>query len=94
LAFIDFFIKAYNRFPSSQWWGEWREGKLYPVEGKVRGACQLVMKQFNGISEQNLVLFFIAFEAIFAIIVLLLHVHFLTFAFFKLLNSFCKLYHS
>lgn len=63
---MDFFIKAYNRFPSSQWWGEYRDGKLYPVEGKVRGFAQLVMKKFNGISEQNLVRFFIGFEALVA----------------------------
>ncbi len=70
---IDFFIKAANRFPSSKWWGEYRDGKLYPVEGKVRGFCQLVMKAFNGISEKGLALFFVGLEAVFAIIVLLLY---------------------
>lgn len=55
LYVVDFVIKAYNRFPSKKWWGENREGKLYPVEGKVRGLCQLIMKLANGISEQNLV---------------------------------------
>ncbi|HNT61173.1 MAG TPA: hypothetical protein PKJ97_04320, partial [Candidatus Bilamarchaeaceae archaeon] len=43
LYVVDFFIKAYNRFPSSKWWGELKGGKLYPVEGKVRGFAQLVM---------------------------------------------------
>jgi len=66
----DFFIKAANRFPSSQWWGEYRDGKLYPVEGKVRGFCQLVMKKANGISEQNLVRFFIILEALVAAVLL------------------------
>ncbi len=70
---IDFFIKAANRFPSSKWWGEYRDGKLYPVEGKVRGFCQLVMRTFNGISERRLALFFIGLEAVFALIVLLLY---------------------
>jgi UDP-N-acetylglucosamine--dolichyl-phosphate N-acetylglucosaminephosphotransferase len=69
---IDFFIKFYNRFPSSKWWGELKGGKLYAYENKVRGFCQLVMKLTNGITEKNLVLFFIGLEAIFAIIVLLL----------------------
>ncbi len=72
----DFFIKAYNRFPSSRWWGEYRDGKLYPVEGKVRGFCQLVMKMANGISEQKLTLFFIGLEALVAIIVLALYLRF------------------
>ena len=61
---IDFVIKAYNRFPSTKWWGELRGGKLYPLEGKVRGLAQLVMKISGGISEQRLVLAFIAAEAL------------------------------
>ena len=69
---VDFFIKAFNRFPSKGWWGEFRGGKLYPLEGKVRGFAQLVMKKANGISEQNLVLFFIGLEVVFAIIVIIL----------------------
>ncbi|VVB58889.1 Phospho-N-acetylmuramoyl-pentapeptide-transferase [Candidatus Anstonella stagnisolia] len=59
---LDFFIKAYNGFPSSKWWGELKNGKLYPVEGKVRGLCQLVMKLAGGISEQRLVLALVLFE--------------------------------
>jgi UDP-N-acetylglucosamine--dolichyl-phosphate N-acetylglucosaminephosphotransferase len=73
---VDFFIKAYNKFPSSQWWGEYRDGKLYPVGGKVRGFCQLVMKKANGITEQNLVLFFIGLEALFALVVLAVYLRF------------------
>jgi UDP-N-acetylglucosamine--dolichyl-phosphate N-acetylglucosaminephosphotransferase len=69
---VDFFIKAYNRFPSSNWWGEFREGKLYAPEDKIRGFAQLVMKKFNGISERNLTLFFIGLEVIFGIMVLAL----------------------
>ncbi|MFH2106462.1 MAG: glycosyltransferase 4 family protein [Candidatus Micrarchaeota archaeon] len=67
---IDFFIKAYNKFPSSKWWGVPKDGKLYPVDGKVRGFAQLVMKRFNGISEQRLVLFFICLEILVAVAVL------------------------
>ncbi len=68
----DFFIKAYHRFPSSNWWGEYRDGKLYPLEGKARGVAQLAMKMFNGISEKNLVLFFIGIEIVIAAVVLIL----------------------
>jgi UDP-N-acetylglucosamine--dolichyl-phosphate N-acetylglucosaminephosphotransferase len=71
---IDFFIKAYNRFPSTKWWGELRNGKLYPLEGKSRGLAQLVMKLSNGISEQKLVLVFIAAEGLCALIVILFYV--------------------
>ncbi len=71
---VDFFIKAYRRFPSSKWWGEYRMGKLYALEGKARGLAQLAMKVFKGISEQNLVLFFIFAEIVIAAIVLLLFI--------------------
>ena len=69
---LDFFIKAYNKFPSTKWWGELREGKLYPLEGRVRGLAQLVMKLYNGVSEQKLVLTFIAAEAVCAVVAILL----------------------
>lgn len=72
----DFFIKAWNRFPSSDWWGSYSDGKLYAPEGKVRGAAQLVMKIFNGMSEKNLVLYFIALEGVIGLIVLLLFLRF------------------
>ena len=67
---VDFLIKLKNRFPSRQWWGELREGggeKLYPVEGKVRGLCQLVMRQTGGITERNLVLLLLGIELFIAI---------------------------
>jgi UDP-N-acetylglucosamine--dolichyl-phosphate N-acetylglucosaminephosphotransferase len=64
---VDFIVKAQNGFPSTGWWGELKNGKLYcPVE-KPRGFAQLVMKMLNGIEEQKLVLLFIGIEAIFAI---------------------------
>ncbi len=59
---VDFFIKAKNQFPSSKWWGENRAGKLYPVEGKIRGFAQFIMAKTNGVSEKNLVLLFIFME--------------------------------
>lgn len=67
---IDFFIKAINLFPSSKWWGECKDGKLYPIEGKVRGFAQLIMKRANGINEFNLVLVFIGLEVLTGIFVL------------------------
>jgi UDP-N-acetylglucosamine--dolichyl-phosphate N-acetylglucosaminephosphotransferase len=72
LYVIDFFLKAYNRFPSRNWWGEWKEGKLYAPEGRVRGFAQLVMKKANGISESSLVLFFIGLQIVVAAVVVLL----------------------
>ena len=68
---IDFFIKAVNRFPHT--YQELKDGKLYPKKGKVKGFVHLVMKMFNGISENRLALFFVLFEALFAVVVLALY---------------------
>ncbi len=73
LYVADFFIKAYNKFPSSKWWGELKEGKLYPLEGKVRGFAQLVMKFSGGISERNLTLVFIGMQILVGLVVFLLY---------------------
>ena len=71
---IDFFIKAVNRFPSRDWWGEIsQDGKLRPVGGKVRGFAQWVMKAANGITESNLTLAFIGMEALVALAVLAIY---------------------
>ncbi|MCX6770032.1 MAG: hypothetical protein NT051_05130 [Candidatus Micrarchaeota archaeon] len=70
----DFFIKAINRFPSTKWWGEIdSKGRLRPVDGKVRGLCQLVMKLTGGISEQKLVMAFIFAEVLCALFAILLY---------------------
>ncbi len=69
---IDFFIKLANRFPSKNWWGIYKDGKLYPVENKVRGLAQLIMKRANGISEKNLTRTFIVIEIVVAVAVLIL----------------------
>lgn len=69
----DFFIKFYNRFPSKEWWGEIKRGKLYPLKGNVIGLAQLIMKIFNGISEKNLVLFFLFIELICAAFAIVLY---------------------
>ena len=62
---MDFAVKAWNRFPSSNWWGEYRDGKLY-CKDSPRGFAQLVMKMLNGIEETKLVLFFVALETAFS----------------------------
>ncbi|MFH0738121.1 MAG: hypothetical protein V1827_05745 [Candidatus Micrarchaeota archaeon] len=68
---IDFFIKAKNRFPHTH--QEIKDGKLLPKDGKVRGFVHLAMRAFGGLSEKNLVLFFIALESAFALIALALY---------------------
>lgn len=69
LYVLDFFIKLINKFPSSEWWGKYKNGKLYPPSGKVRGLAQLVMKVFNGISERNLVLFFVFLQILVGVMI-------------------------
>jgi len=70
----DFVIKAFNRFPSTEWWGECDgDGKLHPLGGKVRGLCQLVMKLSGGVTETRLVLLFIAAEGLFALLAIFLY---------------------
>ncbi|VVC02169.1 Phospho-N-acetylmuramoyl-pentapeptide-transferase [uncultured archaeon] len=69
----DFVIKACNRFPSTKWWGELKGGRLHPLEGRVRGAAQLVMKLTGGISEQGLAITFIAAEGVCALVAIALY---------------------
>ena len=70
--FVDFLIKAKNRFPYS--FGIYREGKLYCPDGGAVGLAQLIMKVCGGISERNLVLVLMGIEAVFGIIAILLYV--------------------
>lgn len=64
---IDFVIKSINKFPSKNWWGIYKNGKLYSPEKPI-SFCQWIMKLTNGISERNLVLTLIALEGIFGLI--------------------------
>lgn len=73
LYVADFFIKAANKFPSKDWHGEYRAGKLYPIGNRVRGLAQLVMKLKGGITEINLVLLLIAAQALLGVIILALY---------------------
>jgi UDP-N-acetylglucosamine--dolichyl-phosphate N-acetylglucosaminephosphotransferase len=71
---VDFLIKAKSRFPSKNWWGIHKDGKLYcPDRGPV-GLCQLIMKVFGGISERNLVLVLMGIEALFGVVAILLYI--------------------
>ena len=72
---VDFLIKAKNHFPGKNWWGIYKNGKLYcPSSGPV-GLCQLIMKLFGGISERNLVLVLMGVEAIFGVMAILVYVY-------------------
>ena len=66
-------ILAYTGNNTIAYMGEIKDGKLYPVEGKVRGLAQLIMKKTNGISEGNLVLLFVGVEIVLAVIVLVVY---------------------
>ncbi|MFH1394084.1 MAG: hypothetical protein ABII71_04955 [Candidatus Micrarchaeota archaeon] len=68
---IDFFIKLKNRLPHTH--SEIRDGKLFPLDGKVKGFVHVAMKMFNGIRERDLSVLFIAAEGVFAIILFLLY---------------------
>jgi UDP-N-acetylglucosamine--dolichyl-phosphate N-acetylglucosaminephosphotransferase len=70
---VDFLIKAKNHFPGKNWWGTYKNGKLYCPEGGPVGLGQLIMKVFGGISERNLVLSLMGIEAVFGVIAILVY---------------------
>lgn len=55
--FIDSVFKAFHEFPSKNWWGIYREVKLYCPDSSPVGFAQWIMKIFSGIAEKNLVIF-------------------------------------
>jgi len=71
---VDFLIKAKNHFPARNWWGIYREGKLYCPDSGPVGLCQLIMKVCGGISERNLVLVLMGIEAVFGVVAILLYI--------------------
>ena len=71
---VDFLIKAKSHFPGKNWWGIYKEGKLYCPDSRPVGLCQLIMKVWGGISERNLVLVLMGIEAIFGVIAILIYV--------------------
>jgi len=68
--FLDFFIKARNRFPSTV--GRYAalcvEGKLYCPKSGAKGLGQLIAKIAGGMSERNITLSLMGLEAIFGAI--------------------------
>ena len=72
---VDFLIKAKNHFPAKNWWGIYKDGKLYCPDNSPVGLCQLIMKLCGGISERNLVLVLMGIEAILGVIAILVYVH-------------------
>lgn len=70
--FVDFLIKAANRFPSTGWWGEYQNGKLYCSRRRPVGLCQWIMKLSGGIHERNLVLVLMGIEAVFGLVAILM----------------------
>ncbi len=73
LYVLDFFIKAANRFPRTP--GEFRDGKLHPPDGKIRGLVHVPMKFLGGVGEQQLVMMFVAAQILVSAAVLLLFLH-------------------
>lgn len=73
--FVDFVLKAISGFPSQDWWGEYREGKLYAPEGKPAGLAQLIMKLFGGVAERTLVLTLMGIEGIFGLLAILFYLY-------------------
>lgn len=61
---VDAFFKILSGIPTSGWWGNPNEGRLY-YSGRPKGLAQAVISLFKeGIREKDLVLIFILFEAI------------------------------
>jgi len=71
---VDFLIKAKNHFPSKNWWGIYKNGKLYCPDSGPVGLCQLIMRFSGGISERNLVLVLMGIETIFGVIAILIYI--------------------
>lgn len=61
---LDFLLKARKKFPSTGWWGEYRDGRLYCPEHGPVGLAQLILKLTGGLHERTLVLILIGLEAL------------------------------
>jgi UDP-N-acetylglucosamine--dolichyl-phosphate N-acetylglucosaminephosphotransferase len=66
---LDFAIKLLNRFPSKGWAGIFQEGKLFSPEKPI-SLSQYIMKFSGGVSEPNLVSFFVFLEFFFGLLTL------------------------
>ena len=70
---FEFIIKALHKFPSQDWWGVNKDGKLYcPEKGPV-SLPQIIMKLSGGIKEKNLVMVLIGIEAVFGFIAIMIY---------------------
>jgi len=69
LYVIDFFIKAFNKFPTKDWWGEYKDGKLF--SSKPKTLATYIMKFTNGIKETNLVFLLWILQIIICLILLI-----------------------
>ncbi len=73
---LDFLIKAVHGFPTENWWGELRGGKLHCPTGDPVGLAQLIMKLTRGVHERTLVLMLIGLEALCGLAAVLLYARF------------------
>jgi UDP-N-acetylglucosamine--dolichyl-phosphate N-acetylglucosaminephosphotransferase len=62
--FLEFLIKARNRFPSKGWWMNYKDGKLYCPESGPKGLGQLITKACGGLREYNVTIILMGLEAI------------------------------
>jgi len=76
---IDAIIKLVNGFPKS--FAIYAKGKLYNPRGKIRGFADLVLAISKGMSEKDLVKFFIILEMIFSIIAFIIYLKLINFSF-------------
>lgn len=74
--FLDFLIKAVNRFPSRGWWGVNKNSKLHCPRSRPVGLCQFIMRISGGIHERTLALVLIGIEAVFGLIAVLIYAKF------------------
>ncbi len=70
---FEFIIKALHKFPTQDWWGVYKEGKLYCPENGPVSLPQIIMKVSGGIKEKNLVIFLIGFETFFGLIAIMIY---------------------
>lgn len=60
---FEFLIKAKNRFPNTEWWLTYRDGKLFCPESGPKGLGQLVAKIAGGMKERDITVTLMLIEA-------------------------------
>ena len=61
---LEFLIKARNRFPNTDWWLTYKEGKLYCPESGPKGLGQFIAKIAGGMKERDITLAVMGLEAV------------------------------